>query len=182
MAVYYPSGCDTNIADHLCSVCDVELGRVRSVAFINKSYYPTLSVDPENASLWAAGIAAGDIFVYPETQGEYDGGAPNMGQGYGDTEETLNSYTFTLQAKDPNYIGNRNHWNSIKGSRNFHVAYRSETVLRISDEPTTIVPTNPIANDLKAEVVWDFSCKWTSGNFPDEYTTPDGIFDCVAVS
>ena len=60
-------------------------------------------------------------------------------------------------------------------------AFRSETVLRISDVPVTIVPTNPIANDLKAEVVWDAAAKWTSGNFPTEYTTPDGVFECVAV-
>jgi hypothetical protein len=180
MSVYYPSGCDADIAAHNCGSCSVELARVRSVAFINKSYYATLIVDPENAALWAAGFAAGDIFIYPETQGEFDGGAPNIGQGYGDTEETLNSYTFNLKAKDPNYVGNRNHWNSIKGSRNFHVAFRSETVLRISDVPVTVVPTNPIANDLKAEVVWDFSAKWTSGDFPTEYTTPEGVFECVA--
>ena len=180
MAVYYPSGCDENIPSHDCNVCNVELGRVRSVAFINKQYYPTLIADPEDASLWAAGFASGDIFIYPETQGEFDGGTPNVGQGYGDTEETLNSYTFNLMAKDPNYVGNRNHWNGIKGSRNFHVAFRSETVLRISDVPVGVIPTNPISNDLKSEVVWDFACKWTSANFPTEYTTPDGVFQCVA--
>ena len=181
MSVYYPSGCDEDIPQHDCNVCTIELARVRSAAFINKQYYATLMTDPESAAIWNAGIASGDIFVYPQTQGEFDGGTPNMGQGYGDTEENLNSYTFNLMFKDPNYVGNRNHWNGIKGSRNFHVAFRSETVLRISDVPCTIVPTNPIANDLKAEVVWDAAAKWTSGNFPTEYTTPDGVFECFAI-
>ncbi len=68
-------------------------------------------------------------------------------------------------------------YNSIKGSRNFHFAFASETILRISDEPVTIIPTNPIANDLKQEVVWDVQVKWTSDNFADEYDTPD-VFTC----
>ncbi len=176
---YYPNGCDENIQDHLCGGCGVELARVRSTAFINKSYYSTLITDPENPAIWTAGITSGEIYIYPQTQGEFDGGTPNMGQGYGDSEETLNSYTFNLMFKDPNYVGNRNHYNSIKGSRNFHVAFASETVLRISDEPCTIVPKNPIANDLKQEVVWDVEVKWTSDEFPTESEIPDGVFVCV---
>lgn len=175
---YYPSGCDANIADHSCGTCGIELSRVRSVAFINKEYYPTLIQDAEDATLWAAGIASGDIFIYPEVQGEFDGGTPNMGQGYGDTEEQLNSYTFMVAFKDPNYVGNRNHYNTIKGSRNFHIAYRSERVLSISDEPCTIVPKNPIQNDLKLERTWDVEVKWTSENFATEVTTPDNVFVC----
>ena len=93
---YYPSGCDENITDHTCGTCGVELSRVRGTAFVNKSYYAALSVDFEDEALWNAGIASGAIIVYPETQGEFDGGTPNMGQGYGDTEESLNSYTFLL--------------------------------------------------------------------------------------
>lgn len=174
---YYPSGCDENIQEHSCGGCGVELARVRRAAFINKTYYPTLIADAENVSVWNAGIASGAIIIIPETQGDYDGGAPQMGQGYGDSEETLNAYLFTAMIKDPNYAGNRNFYNSIKGSRNFHFAFASETILRISDEPVTIIPTNPIANDLKQEVVWDVQVKWTSNNFADEYDTPD-VFTC----
>lgn len=177
---YYPSGCDANIPDHSCGSCGVELARVRRAAFIHKNYYPTLAADPEDVTLWNTGIAAGSIIILPETQGEYDGGAPQMGQGYGDSEETLNAYLFTAMVKDPSYVGNRDFWNSIKGSRNFHFAFASETIIRLTDVPVTIVPTNPIANDLKAEVVWDCQVKWTSDNFPDEYSTPD-VFTCIQI-
>jgi len=178
---YYPSGCDENITDHTCGTCGVELSRVRGTAFVNKSYYAALSVDFEDEALWNAGIASGAIIVYPETQGEFDGGTPNMGQGYGDTEESLNSYTFMLSFKDPNYVGNRDHFNSVKGSRNFHVAFRSETVLATSDEPCTIVPKSPIANDLKVERTWDVEVKWTSDNFPEESAIPANLFTCYVV-
>lgn len=175
---YYPSGCEENIVAHVCGSCDVELSRVRGVALVNQSYYPTLVANLGNQATWDAGINSGEIYVYPETQGEYDGGTPNMGQGYGDTEENLNSYTFNLTFKDPNYINNRNHYNSVKGSRNFHVAFRSETVLAISDVPCTIVPQNPIQNDLKLERTWDVAAKWTSDNFPEEATYSAGLWTC----
>lgn len=175
---YYPSGCDENISNHACGSCGVELARVRGVAFINQSYLATLNADPEDKTLWDAGVASGEIFEYPATQGEFDGGSPNMGQGYGDVEEKLNSYTFNLTFKDPDYVGNRDHYNSLKKSNQFYVAFRSETVLAISDEPVTIVPANPIANDLKTERTWDVLVKWTSENFPAEYTYSDGLFEC----
>jgi|694.fasta_scaffold57814_3 hypothetical protein len=175
---YYPQGCDENISAHVCGTCGDELSRVRGVAFINESYYAAIAANPDDISVWNAGIATGDIRVIPETQGEYDGGNPNMGQGYGDVEEKLNSYTFTLTYMDPTYIGNQPFYNEIKRSLNWYVAFRSETVLAISDEPCVIVPQNPIANDLKVERVWNVQVKWTSENFPDEVITPDGLFTC----
>lgn len=175
---YYPSGCDAELSDHICGTCSTELARIRRAAFINSSYYATLLADPTDATLWTAGIATGEIIVLPEVQGEYDGGAAQMGQGYGDVEERVNSYLFTAEIMDPTYYGNRAFYNSLKNTRNFYFAFGSETVLHISDEPCTIIPTNPIANDLKTEVVWKAQVKWTSDNFPTESTTPDGVFVC----
>ncbi len=45
---YYPQGCDDIISAHVCGTCGDELSRVRGVAFINKSYYPSVAADPEN--------------------------------------------------------------------------------------------------------------------------------------
>jgi hypothetical protein len=175
---YYPQGCDDSISTHICGTCGDELSRVRGVAFINKSYYPSVAADPENISVWNAGIAAGDIVVIPETQGEFDGGSVTLGQGYGDTEEKVNSYTFTLTYMDPTYVGNRDFYNDIKKTQSWHVAFRSETVLGISDEPCVVIPTNPVANDLKVERVWNVQVKWTSENFVEESQIPSGLFTC----
>jgi hypothetical protein len=80
--------------------------------------------------------------------------------------------------KDPNYVGNRDHFNSIKGSRNFHIAFRSETVTGISTEPVVIVPKNPIANDLKVERTWDVEVKWTADDLPEEADVPETVWQC----
>lgn len=177
---YYPSGCDADLQDHVCGSCGIETARVRSAAYINKSFYPTLIADPENSAVWAAGINSGEIIIIPETQGEYDGGAAQMGQGYGSVEEKINAYLFTADVMDPNYAGNRAFYNSIYKSRNFHFAFATESILFISDEPCTVIPSNPVVNDLKAEVVWKAQIKWTSENFPTEHDIPDSVFVCTA--
>lgn len=176
---YYPSGCDATLEDHVCGGCGTEMARVRSAAYINKSYYPTVIADPENAAVWQAGILAGVIVVIPETQGEYDGGAAQMGQGYGNVEEKINAYLFTSEVIDPNYSGNRAFYNTIKKSLNWHLAFTTESILFISDKPCTVIPMNPIANDLKTEVVWRAQVKWTSENFPTEHAIPDDVFTCI---
>jgi hypothetical protein len=175
---YYPTGCDEQIESHICGGCGIELARIRRGAFVNQSYYATLAADIDNINVWNAGITSGEIIVLPEIQGEYDGGAPQMGQGYGDVEERLNSYLFTAQIKDPQYVNNRGFYNSIKRSRRFHFAFASETVIKLTQVPCTIVPTNPIANDLKAEVTWDVQVKWTNEDFPIEGTVIEEVFTC----
>ena len=177
---YYPSGCDTDIEDHICGTCVNELARISSAAYINKSYYHTLIANPEDSAVWAAGVNAGLIVIFPDTQGDYDGGAAQMGQGFGRVEEKINSYLFTANIIDPVYKGNRDFYNSVYKSQNFHVAWTTESIMYISDKPCTIIPTNPIANDLKVEVFWNAQVKWTSENFATEHEIPSGVFVCTA--
>lgn len=182
MSVYYPSGCDDLLPDHTCDPCAAREGaRVRSVAFIHKSYYPTLAADPENSSVWSTGIAAASIIIIPATQGSIEP-TDNMGTGYGDTEEEYLSTSFTLTIKDPNYIGNADFYNPLKRNRNFHVAYRTETQTHISDKPCTIVGRAPIADDLNTDVVWEVVAKWNSQDSPVPFNTPAGVFECVNLS
>jgi hypothetical protein len=135
--------------------------------------------DPEDSSIWLAGITAGMIVVLPQTQGEYNGGDAILGRGFGYSEETLIAYNFAVNYKDPDYVGNLPHYNSITGSRNFYIAFCSETIMRISQRPGTLVASNPIANSLKDEVNFMLTYKWTYEKMPLEYTIPDGVFVCA---
>jgi len=134
---FYPSNCNT-IESHSACGCGVELGRVRSVALIHKSFYNQLATDFENPLYWQTGITGGFIIVLPQTQGEYNGGNPIMSRGFGWSEETLMAYGFEVNYKDPDYVANLPHYNSITGSRNFYIAYCSETIMRISQRPGTL--------------------------------------------
>ena len=175
---FYPSNCNT-IESHNACGCGIELARVRSVALIHSSFINQILTDPEDSSIWLAGITAGMIVVLPQTQGEYTGGEPILGRGFGYSEETLIAYSFGVNYKDPDYVGNLPHYNSITGSRNFYIAFCSETIMRISQRAGTLVASNPIANSLKDEVNFILTYKWTYDKMPLEYTIPDGVFVCA---
>ena len=135
--------------------------------------------DPENPLYWQAGITAGLVILLPEVQGDYNGGEPIYSRGFGYSEETLTAYKFEVNYKDPDYAGNLPHYNSVTGSRNFYIAFCSESIMRISQRNGTLVASNPIANSLKEEVNFVLNYKWTNDLLPLEYAIPDGVFVCA---
>lgn len=181
MSIYYPAGCDAAIPAHHCDPCaEIEHARVRSVAYIKTSFEFT---DPTNPVEWTNGINNGDIIVIPEVLGSFDGGAPVEGAGYGDQQSKLTGYNFSLVYKDPNYLENDDFYNNIKRSRNYKIAYRTETQTHISTNAVSVIPKNPVAEDLTSEVVWDVEVKFSQGDLPAPFNTPAGTFtECFAVT
>ena len=178
-SLFYPEGCDADLGSHVCDPCPTkELGRVRGVAFIRNDYTFT---DYEDTAQWETGILSGQIFVIPETNGTYDGGTPTYSTGFGDADQSYDSSTFKLVIKDPNFLGNRAFYNALKKSRNYRVAWRSQTILQISDVACTAVGKAPIADDIKSVRTRDVEITFTQSDDPAEYTMPDGVFVCSEV-
>ena|ERR1043165_4991069 len=174
--IYYPSDCDSDLPDHLCSNCeDIEHGRLRSVAFYKKSFAFT---DPSNPLEWRTGILNKDIIIIPDVNGTFDGGSEVTADGYGDQQEKLIGYNFTAQYKDPNYKQNADFYNVIKNSRNWMFAFKTETQVHFSDVTVQVIPKNPVTANTTDEVVWDVTVKWAGGTVPKPYDAPAGTFTC----
>lgn len=174
--VYYPS-CE-NIVRNDCNVCETENARVRRCALIHKNYYPTLIADAENPNTWLEGIQNGNVYIYPETNGEFDGGVGRFGRGFATAQETLLAYNYSVSITDPDYQGNVMHWGRLAGNKNYYLAFCSESVMTITTRVCNIVPINPIDNDLKSEVTWQIQFRWTDFELPLQYSIPDGVFQC----
>jgi hypothetical protein len=175
-SIYYPTGCDTLVPDHYCNTCEsTEHGRVRSVAFVKRDFE---FVDITNPNEWTVGIENKDIIIIPEVLGSFDGGTAVESSGYGDQQSKLNGFDFILTYKDPNYKDNADFYNALKYSRNYKVAYRTENLVHLSDNTVSVVPHNPVEEDLTTEVVWNVEVKFSQGDLPVPYTTPEGIFQC----
>lgn len=176
--IYDP--CDTSIEDPVCDPCndDIELGRVRGVCYIHESYYATLAADPENATLWATGAAQGLIKVIPKTSGTFDGGAPVEVAGYGDSESKIIGFKFQLSYKDPSLKRNTPFYNTIKNSGNYHVAFRTESLTRISEKPCTVIPKSPVEEDMTSQAVWNVDVKFNQKDQPVPFDTPADVFKC----
>lgn len=174
--VYYPTGCAEAIPDHYCNPCEaMEHARVRSVAFIKDSFS---FVDPTDPTEWQTGIENRDIIVISEVLGQFDGGQAVEGPGYGDQQSKLTGFNFELAYKDPNYKNNADFYNAIKNSRNFKVAFRTETQTHISENNVSVIPRNPVSENLTDEVVWDVLVKFSQADLPEPTDTPANIFQC----
>ena len=174
-AIYYPTGCDSDVPKHICSECDdPEGGRVRSIAYVKKS---RIFADLSNPVEWQNAIAAKDVIIIPEVNGTFDGGAEQTGDGYGDQQTKLLGYNFTLNYKDPNYKQNARFYNELLKSRNYYIVYRTETQVHSSDVTVQVIPKNPVTANTTDEVTWDVTVQWSSGSLPEPQDEPGGIFD-----
>lgn len=181
MSVYYPTGCDDLVPAHVCDPCEaIEQGRVRSVAFIKNTFD---FVDPSNPVEWRAGFLAGDIIIIPQTKGTFDGGSEVESPGYGDQATRLTGYNFQAQYQDPNYKNNCTFYNTLKNSRAYKFAYRTQTQIHITTTTVQVIPKNPVQEDTTSEVVWDVLVKWSGNDLPCPYDVPETIFDeCTYVT
>lgn len=176
--------CEGSIEAPICDPCldEIEHGRVRGVGYVAKDYVATLQADPETIDAWTAGIAAGKIFIIPATQGTFDGGAPVEVPGYGDVDTKVIGYKFTLAYKDPTLKANTPFYNSIKNSGNYHVAFRTETLTRLSDNPATVKPKSPVDDDLNSEVVWNVEVTFSQPDHSVPFITPVDLFTCATAT
>lgn len=180
LTVTYPTDCDDADPIHECSDCtDPELGRIRGIAFIKKDY--TIA-DPTSVDDWNTGIESGDIIIVPMTRGTFDGGTPKEGPGYGDQATKYIGTDYSLTFFDPDYITNRDFYNTIKLYQNWKVAYKTETQVHLTDKVCQVLPKAPVADDITSEVVWEVMVKWSSQNEPTPYTAPAGVFICTTIS
>jgi hypothetical protein len=177
-SIYDP--CEGQISDPICDPCldDVELGRVRGVAFIHRNYVDTLNADPTDDTIWATGVEQGMIKIIPKTTGTYDGGSPVEAPGFGDTETKIIGYKFVASYRDPSLKGNTAFYNSIKRSSVWHFAFRTETLTRISQYPATVIPKAPVEEDMTSQSVWNVDVKFNQADHPVPFDTPVGVFEC----
>jgi len=167
-----------DITENNCDVCATELGRVRKLVLVHRSYINTLLSNIEDVNTWDAGRTARKIFVYPNVQGEFDGGVPINVRGFASTEDMEVAKQYSLDVREPNYVGNRSHFNGINGARDYYVLWATETMLYASTRPVLVSVSAPVANDLKTEVVWQIKCRWTADDMPLQFTRNDSVLSC----
>lgn len=178
MSIYYPV-CPTTVPDPSCSDCpSKELGDVRSIFFVKNTFSFT---DITDVSEWTTGITNADIVVFPYTRGTLEM-TPTENTGFGDQETTLDGYEYVLNVQEPQYQNNWSFWNAIKNSQEYHVGYRTETQVHLSDNEARIIPTAPIGDDKKGQVNWNIMCKWSQEDLVRPYDMPNSVFDqCINI-
>lgn len=177
MSIYSPDGCSDQL-NFVCSDCpDKELGKVRSLFIIKVG---TVFIDDQDPAEWAAKIASGDVIIFPATSGSVTVD-PKTSDGYGNTAETLDSYTFTMDVHEPNFKNNVPAWNAVKRSTIYRVGWVTETQVQISDVAATFIPKTPTPAGITDKMDINLQIKFVQGDLPVPFTKPAGTFDeCIA--
>lgn len=179
MALYYP-GCEDSIVDPSLSDCPTkELGDIRGIALVKKTFSFT---DISDASEWSTGIASRDIYVFPYVRGSMEQ-AEFEQPGFGDEPTTIDSYDFTVSSFHPDYSDTWSFWNSVNKSKNFKLVYKTQSKVHLTDGSVQINAKAPIAEDKKQAILWNVLFKFTQEFAPQPQDAPDEIFDrVIAVS
>lgn len=184
MSVYYPgASCESEVPEHVCNPCaEFEKGRVRAVAFIHKDYVSTIQAAPTNTVNWQTGIESQLIRIIPEVSGTSNGGEKVTGAGYGDQREQVTGRNYTVAFKDPNYVDNCSFYTELERSRAWHLAYKTETLLHISDKAVSTFTNNPVTENLEDDVVWNIETVWFQKTPVCPLESPEDIFDCFQLA
>jgi hypothetical protein len=172
MPIAYKACGGAEIPAHLCNACTTnEKGGVRGVAYIEKSYVDaardgaTGLIEKETVETlewWNTGIEEGKIMVVPKTRGTFDGGSPQTSAGYGDVKEITKAKNFTLVSYDPDHKENEVFYEGLANAPGaFHIAWRTDTELRISDKPVNIDPVDNTEEDIDTNVDWAVTATWS---------------------
>ncbi len=184
MSVYYPGdSCENSIPEYVCNPCsEFEKGRVRSVAYIYKDYLSAVVAATDDTTVWQTGINSGQIKVISEVSGTSNGGEKVAGTGYGDLREKVTGRNYTVTYKDPNYADNCNFYTELEKSRTWHLAYKTESLLHISDKAISLFVNNPVTENLEDDVVWNIEAVWFQKTPVCPVDSPEDIFDCFQLS
>lgn len=182
-SVTYPDTCTSSIPFHQCNPCELpEQARIRSVAFINKSFINTLLAAPSSGAVWQDGIDDSLIIVVPETNGSFDGGSPVEGPGFGSSPTKYMGSEYLVTFRDPNYVDNCDFYTAIQRSNEYHFAYVTETQVHITENTVTILPKAPITDSLTDMVLWEVEVKFQQYATPCPNDKPEGIFTCFTLA
>jgi hypothetical protein len=175
MAAYVYEDTCGDIPVHTEDICDPgEQAGIRSIVLMKKGFNFD---NPSDATEWQNAIAAESIIIIHRVNGDYDGGKPKYGTGYGDAESTYLGSDHTLKYNDPTYVDNVAFYNSLRGSRNWKLAFRTDTQIHLVNKPVSFSPMAPVKEGLEERVIWNVECKWTYKDSPIPYDIPTGIFD-----
>lgn len=147
-----------------------EQARIRHIHLIKKG---VSVVDPSSAAEWAALEAAGDAIIIRNIRGEYDGGAAQEAEGFGDVQTEITGMNHQLTITDANGVDNIDFYNDIKNKAgNYELFMVGETKIFKTNSTFSLAPTLPITANLSDSVNVVAVIKWSYEDLPVTFVKP----------
>jgi hypothetical protein len=182
---YYGNCIEDDISSHVCQNClnqAEEHAGIRRGALVRTTYYTTLAADPENITLWNAGIAAGNIVILPELRGTFDGGTPVLKAGWGDSKEVYTGSNYKATINDRVYKENWTFYRSLVGKSSWHLVYITESQGHLTTVPVTFATKAAVTEATDDVITWTTDATWFEyfQPAPFDIATIKNLFVCLA--
>jgi len=157
--------------------CDVEVGSIVAVAFIEDSKDFTDITDP---SEWTTLTYSTDILIHQEVRGSYPKATATEIAGKGKQDVRIvgrkHEVTFRVSA----IKNNDNYWNTLNRATNYKFAMvigQDYDLLLYVNNNVSIDAAPEIQEGLDTEADWMVTVKWSDINVPSTSDVPTGIFE-----
>lgn len=180
--ITYPAeNCQTSAPAYQCTPCPtLEKAGISSVALIRSGF---VFMDISDKTEWLTGIENGDIKFIPKTRGNYDGGTPKYGEGFGRVKQRTLGYDYKLQFKDEDFRNNSDFYDAIDESNAWTLAWFTESLVWHSRATVTIAVKDAIDEDIEKDIWWDCEVSWFHRNKPLKAEAPEDIAEsCFTLS
>lgn len=177
----YHLDCEQAVEQYDSDCCiPTEFGRVRSVAFIRKAYLQQILNDPQDQTIWQAGIDDGQVLIIPFTSGQFDSGEPVKYKGYGRRTSTHGKRDMNLEFFIAAAIENYNFFNKLDKKTDYVPAFRTSSWIHIFDTPADITTKEVVEDDLESVIIWSVTCNVRSRNIPTKRNASSiaSLFTC----
>lgn len=145
-----------------------EFGRVRSVAFIRKTYLQQILSNPTDITKWQTGISNGSIAIIPLTTGAFDSGIAQKLKGYGRRISTHGNRDMQLKFSVPFDNLNYPFFNNLDKFTDLVPAFRTNSIMHICDQVCDIYTQEVVEEDLETAIAWNIDCIVRSKNLPSK--------------
>ena len=157
--------------------CEVEVGSIVAVAFIEDSMVFTDYSDPAQ---WLNTIYDSDVLVHKEVRGSYPKASPTeiAGKGKQDVRVVGRKHEVTFRVSA--IKNNDNYWNTLNRATNYRFAMvigQDYDLLLVVEANVSIDAGPDIQEALDTEADWLVTVKWSDIDVPITSDVPAGIFE-----
>ncbi len=170
-----------NQSNRTCDDCGLqqELNRFIHSAFVKKG----TSLDKSTPELFAASILAAELacnaVITRNINGNYDGGTPSVGKGFGKEPERTLGMAHTAVIADKDWVANVAFWNNFKRVARAYDWYpmTDSRAWEVTDTALSVSPKGAITDDNKTYIEGEVTIKWNHKDNPLPYSIDTDAFE-----
>jgi len=169
--------CDSSVPDYVARECGTDYAGIVGIGLVATTETVT-DQNLEDPSWWQTQQLASpqQVYVIPNTRGEYTGGTPTEEDGFGleNTRVTGADHTATVEVEG--LKENRDFWEGANRRKWYVALVTAADLLYWIEVPASVYSRINNQRSIKNMAFWQIDIKWQSFSNPRILNAPTGVF------